>query len=299
MATEILWRFLVVDDKQADAIEEIVKENNVLEPPHRVIVEKCPRFKDAIPLLNQSRIDLVVLDLYEEKGGILPLDDDIPLAGEKIFNQIRQSRFVPVVFYTAYPYKVENLNNPYVQVIRRGRSRNLRDAIKKVFETGLPQLIRHLEEEQKKYMWNHVDSYWQTTSSSYEKTDATFLLARRLGNILRRSSVEDFLINQNLISPKENDSIYPIEMYVYPSVNSKLQVGDILKGRYNKKSSYWMVMTPSCDLEQDKVTDVILAACFPLSEQPEYKKIKDYLDKEQVPSSTAKKDLETLIAVTE
>ena len=159
MATEIVWRFLVVDDKQADAIDEIVKENNVLEPPHRVIVEKCPRFKDAIPLLNQSRIDLVVLDLYEEKGGILPLDDDIPLAGEKIFNQIRQSRFVPVVFYTAYPYKVADLNNPYVQVIRRGNSRRLRDAIKRVFETGLPQLIRYLEDEQRNYMWDHIQSH--------------------------------------------------------------------------------------------------------------------------------------------
>lgn len=295
MTTEMLWRFLIVDDKQADALEEIVKENKILEPPHRVVVQKCSNFRDAIPLLSQSRFDLVILDLYEEKGGISPLDDTVPLAGEKVFNQIHQERFVPVVFYTAYPQKVEGLFNPYVQVIRRGNSRRLREAIKKVFETGLPQLIRFLEEEQRRYMWENVASYFKDTFSGSEKTDATFLLARRLANVLGRSSVEGFLISQNLISPKEDDSIYPIEMYVYPSVNPKIQVGDILKSKYNKKSDYWMVMTPSCDLEQNKVTDVVLAACFALSEQPEYAKIESYLVKGEEPSNGSKKDLETLI----
>lgn len=295
MTTEMLWRFLIVDDKQANELEEIVKENKILEPPHRVVVEKCSNFRDAIPLISKSRIDLVILDLYEEKGGISPLDDIVPLAGEKVFNQICQERFIPVVFYTAYPHKVEGLYSPYVQIIRRGNSRKLREAIKKVYETGLPQLIRFLEEEQRRYMWENVDSYLRDSFSDSEKTDATFLLARRLANVLGRSSVEDFLISQNLISPKEDDTIYPIEMYVYPSVNSKIQVGDILKSKYNKVSEYWMVMTPSCDLEQNKVTDVVLAACFPLSEQPEYTKVKNYLAKKEEPSNGSKKDLETLI----
>lgn len=294
MTKEITWRFLVVDDKQADSIEELVKDNNVLAPPNNVVVVKCKRFRDAVPLLNQLRIDLVILDLNDEEDGILPLDDS-PLAGVRIFNQIRQNRFVPIVFYTAYPNKAGDLNHPYVQIVKRGRPRKLRDAIDKIFETGLPQLIKHLEEEQRAYMWKHIESYWDAASTTYEKTDSVFLLARRLGNVLKRSSVEDFLISQNLIPPKEDDSVYPIEIYVYPSVNPKLQVGDILKSKYNKKSKYWMVMTPSCDVEQNKVTDVVLAACFLLSDQPEYSAIRDYLSKEQEPSKGIMEDLVILI----
>jgi CheY-like chemotaxis protein len=295
MADLNLWRFLIVDDKQADNIERLVAGNNILESPHQVVVEKCSKFSDAIDKLNRLRIDLIILDLKEEKPGIVALEeDDEPLAGEKVFEQIRRTRFIPVVFYTAYAYKIKE-ENPYARIVRRGNPRKLRTVIKQVFETGLPQLIRHLEIEQRKYMWDHVKSYWGANSSSYEKTDAAFLLARRLGNVLKRSSVEDFLIGQNLLSPKVDDSVYPIEMYVYPSVNSKLQIGDILKSKYSKKSSYWMVMTPSCDVEQNKVTEVILAACFPLSDQPEYAKVKDYLIKGQEPSKEARKDLETLI----
>lgn len=295
MPDEILWRFLVVDDRQANDTEEFITEHHVLAAPDRVIVETCTNFGDALDCLNEKRIDLVILDLKDDS---IDLEDEgKPFAGEVVFNQIRQLRFVPVVFYTAYPEKVRQLENPYVRVVKRGgEERNLRDVIKEVFETGLPRLIRHLENEQRSYMWDHISAHWQNFKSPYDKVDLSYLLARRLANTLERGSIRRFLAGQEVGGPQENDhTVHPIEMYIYPSVNPKLFAGDILKKTIHDKDKYWIVLTPSCDLEQEKVTSIILAACMPLVEQSEFKKIQEYIARRENISNTAKEDLEALI----
>jgi CheY-like chemotaxis protein len=296
MPDEILWRFMVVDDRQADDTEEFIAEHRVFEAPDRVIVEKCTNFGDALHCLNEKRVDLVILDLKDDS--IILDDEDKPLAGEEVFAQIRLTRFVPVVFYTAYPEKVRYLENPYVCVVKRGgEERDLRDAIKKVFETGLPRLIRHIEDEQRMYMWDQVQTNWLKFESGHDKTDLAYLLARRLANVLERNSVRRFFSGQKAAGPQEgDDTIHPIEMYIYPPASPKLQAGDILKGTYHGKDGYWIVLTPSCDLEHNKAATVILASCNFLSEQPEFMKVSDYLTRKQDISKSAMDGLEELIS---
>ena len=115
------------------------------------------------------------------------------MPGEKVFQQIQERRFIPVIFHTAYAHKVKELANPFVQVVDRADPRALRNAIKKVFDTTLPHLLRHLESEQREYMRGHVQNHWKESSDDYEKTDLAYLLARRLSSILERSSIRRFL----------------------------------------------------------------------------------------------------------
>lgn len=293
MTTETVWRFLIVDDKQADEVEEFITGNRIFDS-ETVVVEKCRSFSEAIDKLESLRIDLVILDVKDDS---IDLDDEnIQFAGEKVFSQIRQRRFIPIVFHTAYAHKVKHLEKPFVRVVSRDESRRLRTVIQEVFETRLPHLIKHLESEQREYMWDHVEEYWRDSNSSHHKTDLTYLLARRLANTLERNSIRRFLAGQEASGPAEgDDTIHPIEMYIYPSTNSKLLSGDILKGTFNDREGYWIIITPSCDLVQDKVRHVVLASCFLLEEQPEFIKVKEYKVKGENPSSSAKGDLQNLI----
>jgi CheY-like chemotaxis protein len=294
MTDEILWRFLVIDDRQADDIEEFVAEHKVLEAPDKVVVEKCTKFKDALDFLNEKRIDLVILDLKDDS---IVLEEEKPLAGEEVFNLIRKTRFIPVVFYTAYPMKMDGQENPYVRVVKRGNPRALRKAITEVFETRLPQLIRFLEDEQRVYMWDYLQTHWQESASSYEQTDLTYLLARRLANSLERRSIRRFLAGQDDGGPQESEpTIHPIEMYIYPPTNPKYQAGDIFKSPVHGKDRFCIVLTPSCDLEHEKADYVISAACVPLKGQPEYRKVKNCVAEGQIPSGNERTALENLIS---
>jgi DNA-binding response OmpR family regulator len=294
MEENILWRFLIVDDRQADEVRDFIDESLVLDHPNKVVIETCKKFNDAIEMLNRIRIDLVILDIKDQAD--IRDDDDNLLAGQEVFEKIRDSRFVPVIFHTAYPHKVKNLENPYVRVVERSRPRDLLAAIKDVLETGLPQFNRFLESEQRRYMWGQVLNNWKEFESSNDKIDLTYLLARRLANTLQTDSARRFLNGENTTAPQKTDAaVYPIEMYIYPSTNPKLSAGDILKGKFLDKDSYWIVLTPSCDLEQNKVSHVILAACVKISDQPEAKKIFDAVKNGQPISETSKKELAALI----
>ena len=293
MATEKIWRFLVVDDIQADEVEEFIAGDRLL-APDKIVVEKCTNFSEAIDKLETLRIDLIILDVKDDSIDLE--DEDVLFAGEEVFNQIRQHRFVPVIFHTAYSHKIKHLEKPFVRIVNRTESRKLRDEIQEIFKTRLLHLIKHLEEEQRAYMWDYVQDHWKSPSSSHEQTDLTYLLSRRLANILERSSVKRFLAEREAGSLlEENDTIHPVEMYIYPSTNRKFLAGDILKGDFQGKYGYWIIMTPSCDLVQDKVVCVILAACFLIEDQPEFQKVQGYLDKGESPSNSAKQELQALI----
>jgi AmiR/NasT family two-component response regulator len=75
---KVLWRFLVVDDKQADEVKEFIDGNAVLDSPNTVVVETCKKFSEAIELLDRLRIDLVILDLKDNTD--ISDDDDTGFA---------------------------------------------------------------------------------------------------------------------------------------------------------------------------------------------------------------------------
>ena len=163
------WKILVVDDQEADAIEHFIAGNQILGNQNLIEVEKCDRFSSALEMLERLRIDLVILDLKDDSIEIE--DDDELLAGEKVFEEIKKRRFIPVIFYTAWAPKVKNLENPFIRVVTRGEGADqLRVEINKVFQTRLPQLIRHLENEQRIYLWDIISdedsSFFQNQDTS-------------------------------------------------------------------------------------------------------------------------------------
>ena len=288
------WRILVVDDQEADAIEHFIAGNQILGNQNLIEVEKCDRFSSALEMLERLRIDLVILDLKDDSIEIE--DDDELLAGEKVFEEIKKRRFIPVIFYTAWAPKVKNLENPFIRVVTRGEGADqLRVEINKVFQTRLPQLIRHLENEQRIYLWDIISDEDSSFFQNQDTSDIAYLLARRLANVLESSSVKRFLAGETATGQPLSGLVHPVEMYVYPPAHPGFLAGDILKLNLNGNEGFWTILTPSCDLERGKAELILLSKCWLLSEQPEFNNIKQNLDNNETPSAKLKREFNNLV----
>ena len=120
------WKILVVDDQQAEDIKEMIEGTKTLGKQDPIEVEICKRFDDVYPALESKRIDLIVLDLKDDEQDATSIGQ---LAGERVFDEIRQKLFVPVIFYTGLAHKVEELANPFVKVLPRGGADKIRAEI--------------------------------------------------------------------------------------------------------------------------------------------------------------------------
>jgi CheY-like chemotaxis protein len=256
------WRVLVVDDRQADDIKEMIEGTRVLGEQDPIEVVTCKTFAEAYPALERERIDLIVLDLKDDEQDTALTKQ---LAGERVFEKIKQELFVPVIFYTGLAHKVEHLENPFVRVLRREGADKIRTAIQEIFSTRIPQLLRHLEEEKRSYMWDTLLKHNQVLQGA-DQEEAAFLLARRLANVLESSSVRRFLSGNAPSGGIDPSGIHPVEMYVYPPVEPDLLAGDIIKCGKEANAEYWVILTPSCDLVSGraKAEQVLLAKCLSL-----------------------------------
>lgn len=249
------WRVLVVDDREAEDISEFIEGNKTVAQPDSITCVLCSNFSQATDLLKNGRFDLVVLDLKDDSAP----EGDI-LAGETVFDSLKELHFVPVVFHTGYANKVDHLASPFVKVVRRSEWEHLRSAIKEVLATDLPRLVRHIEEEQRRFMWESAERIWTIDLDRKNSTDLAYLLARRLSNVLSGDAVRSFLEASSEQVPQV-DTVHAIELYVYPPVSSNLLFGDIFKKCVNGRDEFFVALTPSCDHAQKKAAYVLLAKC--------------------------------------
>lgn len=255
------WRVLVIDDEAAEDVEEIIKGNKAVHLPDSITCTLCQKFSDAVDLLKNERFDLVILDLKDAadpEGGAL--------AGEMVFDTLRACRFTPVIFHTGFPNKVKDLASPYVKVVTRSEWETLRASIREIFDTKLPSLIRHIDEEQRKFMWESAGQIWVDDLDKSHPTDLVYLLARRLANALSGDVVRSFLDADGVGGAPNSEKIHAVELYVFPPMSKHLLFGDVFQKETNGVVEYFAVLTPSCDLAQEKADFVLLSKCKKLAD---------------------------------
>jgi hypothetical protein len=94
--------------------------------------------------------------------------------------------------------------------------------------------------------------------------------------MLQNESVRRFMAGDMTLNQKK---IHPVEMYIYPPASANYYAGDIFKDISiggDKNFEYGILLTPSCDLEQGKVQQVLIAECKYLHERPEYADTEKY-----------------------
>ncbi len=284
------WRVLVIDDEAGEDVKEVIQGNKTVPLPDSITCTLCEKFTDAVDLLRNERFDLVILDL---KDAAEP--EDQLLAGEVVFEALKECRFVPVIFHTGFPNKVIDLVSPYVKVVTRSEWGNLRTSIQEVLDTKLPSLIRHIDEEQRKFMWESAEKIWINDLGKSHPSDLVYLLARRLANTLSGDVVRSFLAADGAGGAPQSEKIHAVELYVFPPISKLSLFGDVFKKETNGPAEYFVVLTPSCDLAQGKADFVLLSKCKNLVDTTDGQNVKTSLVNGGDVSATATKELKKIM----
>lgn len=249
----------------------------------RPTVTSVAAFSDALGELETRRCDLIILDV--RLGGHDP--EDAPPdeeEGLRTLAAIRSRRFVPIVFWTGLPGKVGHLAGPVVRVVDKGAADplgSLLEAVRASFATRLPlvnrSLIRLIEDEQRRYMWDFVAQHWEELEADGDHLGVACLLAQRLGRSLSGPGIRGLAATLGHLGENEPDEgkIHAAEMYITPPIEgSSHGVADLLRdGSEAESVRWWLILTPSCDLEtrhgKRKAEGVLLAPCLPLREHPD------------------------------
>jgi CheY-like chemotaxis protein len=293
------WNVLIVDDEpdQAATTKDIFASDRtarLLGEGSTINTVLASGFAEALEMIEYTKFDLIILDLKDEDR-----DGDDPnaeLSGERVLAQLRGRQFTPVIFYTGYPQKVEDRKGPFVKVVSKGSGpQPLRDAVQSVWNTNLPRLIRHLQEEQRKYLWEHVE---QATShpdhGDTQPNELAFLLGRRLANALAGKEIRRFFDAEY---QGDNQIVHPVELYIWPPMGESVGFGDILEKTEEKTKKYFVVLNPACDFFQCKAEQALLAECELLENTPEVVAIANHrLQSDDNPSNTVQKALRALMS---
>lgn len=275
MTNENLWHVLFVDDDPVDCqlVANYLNGQVVTDPDGKLKVDTEVDFDEGLHKLESTRYDLVILDVRlgpreeerEEEAGITTLES------------IKDRRFVPVIFYTALPKKVRDLETPLIRIVEKTEGvPRLLSTIKEIFSTKLPfvnrVLLQHLEEVQRDYMWEFVANNWENFGDTPDRTSLAYLLARRLAKSLDSPGIQKLAekLGDSTGIWFSEDNVHPMRYYVMPTVGVRPMSGDIVREEDGGQTRYMVLITPSCDLVQKKVDLMLFARCSLLRERQEF-----------------------------
>lgn len=284
----IKWNFLIVDDDTEilEMLKETFESEGFLDES-TISCVTVTNFKDALALVENSSFDLLVLDLQDDTQDN---SRSVSYGGEEILASLKKHQFTPVVFHTGYADKIKDLEGRFVKVVRKGAHAELSAAVRSSFDTKLPSLIRYIKEQQRQYLWEHIDHGNIAPGDLSEDGEVAYLLARRLANSMSSSSIRKFFNPQHELG---SERIHPVEYYIYPPVNYGIGLGDIFFDA--EKSEYHLAINPECDFVQGKVENVVLVRCSPLENIPELLSIRDLIAKKTGISNTKRNELKSLL----
>lgn len=261
----------VDDDKEVLAGVKEFLEGEDIDGWGRPQVIGITSFDEALRTLEERRFDLVILDVRLGGHGdqeLAPADEE----GVRTLTEIRARRFVPVVFWTGLPGKVQELAGPLVRVGDKTSDdvSDLLDRVRELFATGLPSVnraLRHLVEDvQRRYMWDFVAEHWEELRHDGDHTGLAYLLVRRLGRSLSGPGIQLLAAELGSGGPgaPATGTIQAAEMYIVPPLpGTAAGVSEIMREEVGGEVTWWFLLTPSCDLEHpDKLERVLMAECL-------------------------------------
>lgn len=260
-------------------------------------VSETAKFEDALALLRERKVDLVILDVY--RGS--PADGN--RAGLPVLETWRATGFAPIILHTALPEGLEEHASPFVHIVPKeaGNLARLKATIGQIFATKIPQIhratVQHLDSSFREYMWGFVQEHWDEIKDLAQQPDFIRLLLRRLGLQFTHGVaplIQAVYSDATPADPVET-RIHPVEYYVRPPIGYDPQLGDLRRLCRDRDQALVVVVWPSCDLvHRDgrcKVDRALCAHTRPLADFNEYTK----WFSEDTPSNTIEEALTALI----
>ncbi len=221
-------------------------------------------FEPGLAELADILPDVIVLDIFDD----IPQKDQ--KEGLKIWEKIWKDTFIPLIFVSAARlerYIEQAEKHPAVEYIIKTESdaiKKIADAVQKFIPLGAG--IKSIREDlyadvRQMTQVALTESAPHVLSESLQIKDNLRILSntarRRLASLLRQKA------------DGKGPPLFAWERYLYPSIHGHLFTGDILKkvGSDNKApDSYYVVLTPSCDLAHGGEVRVLAAACVHIKE---------------------------------
>lgn len=245
-------RLLIVDDDEnqleryRDSIAEFSLQQNI-----EIRAEYQNNLEDGLQSLAED-FDGAVVDLKLSATAHVA-------TGNVIIKQIKNSKRFPVCVLTGYPDDLdedlqEELSkgpNLFFWLVKRDRQfSEVLNRLTMVYQSGVVEIVGPhglIEEALHTIFWTHLAktlSFWNKQTESNEN---------------RKQRLVRFILSHLLLKLEINeggdlDDSYPDEMYVIPPFRDEWGTGDIATRAQD--SSYFVILTPACDLAQGKAKSI-------------------------------------------
>jgi CTP synthase len=190
--------------------------------------------------------------------------------GKQIWEAVWEKTFIPLIFASAS--REEELINkatehPLLRYVSKGEGEDSVGTIVEAVSQFLPigveiksirKRLREDTEENSQEALTKTAPHVLDAGDPSKNLDALLDAARSRLAMLMRQRLEE-----------EGREAFVWEQYIYPPVSEHLLTGDVLKskdGKSDDPNSFRVVLTPSCDLANNKVEEVLTAKCIPIAE---------------------------------
>jgi CheY-like chemotaxis protein len=243
------WHVLVIDDNPkmtADAERELhdAFDND---PALEIAIAVENSFEIGLKRVKDGACDIVVLDLRRDRAEGVVEDVD---RGRRVYHDIREVRFIPVIFWTALPQNVQDLKAPpLVDVFSKDELDKVPDAIRAAISSGAAQAMADIEDRvasvMRRHLWTELAPHWDEYGAGSGPEELAHLLIARVAHALQGQPL-----------PELTDR--PSHCYLYPPVAERYRPGDLLRLTRNGADEWFVILTPACDLEHDGKADFVL-----------------------------------------
>lgn len=268
-----MLKLLFIED-EPEILDTITKDLSSVE----YTFQTCTSFEDASAAIDDFIPDVVVLDLLDQGG-----EGNPSLAGDDVVAHVWNSRFRPIIIYSAQPDLLEERykSHPFVESVKKGRGSPTKviASLKKL--KPHVEAIQNAENDVRREFSLVLRDVAPDTFCFYEEGQRDEALVRAARRRLAA------LMDEGL----GKKPLKSWEQYLYPPVCSHLLLGDILREQgcaAGNPSGFCVVLTPSCDLacsgtRPPKVSQVLAAKCCAIGNEitadRSGSKLKDHLRK--------------------
>ena len=281
--------FLLIDDDQNQELLFIEAINEINETTDLNITYKVVKTPESAMIeLYQNYFKAIIIDLKLNNDDNA-VESDEEISGNVLLRRIIEKEIVPIVVITGFPDKVStDIDKSIVKVLPK--ETNLYDEINALIEKYSDSVFKifgsrgEINKNIKELFWNVIPQCFTSKNQ-----DISLLSKEKQETVIIRY-ISSWLSNKYMFDDKYIDG-EPIEMYMFPNPIKQVCTCDIYKKYIDTNiDEYFIVLTPSCDLANKKVDEVILCKIKNYDEVQSFKeRLEIYNNEQNKESNKAKK----------
>ncbi len=246
--------------KNKEKVYEVLKEQGKINSEIDEIFDFSVKYKavqsteEAMVLLYKENFHALIVDLELESEDKNRDDEDY--SGNILLKNIVEKEIVPIIVRTGFPSKIaQDLNKNIIEIYSKE-------------EPTLEEVVGDLIEYYNDSVFNLFgsrgkvdkfikDFFWNILPKCFEDKieDINGLDKETQEKVIIRY-VTSWLNNKYMFNDRYLD-VEPIEMYMFPNPIDKICSCDIYKDTKNDEN--FIVLTPACDLANDKAENILFA----------------------------------------